>query len=188
MTAKKFRNKYRIPSIRAPWWDYGKNAAYFVTICTQRRECFFGEIAVKKMHLSDIGEIAQSCWQEIPQHFPYAKLGTFIIMPNHVHGIIIVDKMYVPVDMDTLPIELESIRGKGGFSGNNNPMLNDNLAKTIRWYKGRTSFESHKTEASFAWQSLYYDRIIRNEQTHRIISAYIIHNPAKWEKDIYHLE
>ena len=120
----RFHDRYRIPSARASWWDYRRNAAYFVTICTASRECFFGNILdtsnktltlnpeetlnATSLHiqniLSPIGEIAQSCWQEIPQHFPYVQLDSFIIMPNHVHGIIIIDKRI------GMMVENESIR------------------------------------------------------------------------------
>jgi len=88
----RFQDRYRIPSSRALWWDYGRSAAYFVTICIDWRECYFGNIIETKIIVSPIGEIAQSCWSEIPQHFPYVQLDSFVVMPNHVHGIIIIDK------------------------------------------------------------------------------------------------
>ena len=88
----KFQNKYRIPSARAPFWDYGWNASYFVTICTHNHIFYFGDIGEEEMVLSDVGEIALQCWLEIPEHFPFVKLDTFVIMPNHVHGIVIIDK------------------------------------------------------------------------------------------------
>ncbi|HSO88281.1 MAG TPA: hypothetical protein VLQ91_17135, partial [Draconibacterium sp.] len=73
-------------------WDYGSNAIYFVTICTQNREHYFGEIADGQMNLSETGKMANVFWFEIPNHFPFVKLGEFVVMPNHVHGIIIIDK------------------------------------------------------------------------------------------------
>ena len=88
----KFQNKYRIPSARAPFWDYGWNASYFVTICTHNHIFYFGDTGEEEMVLSDVGEIALQCWLEIPEHFPFVKLDTFVIMPNHVHGIVIIDK------------------------------------------------------------------------------------------------
>ena len=94
-----FRNKYRIPSTRLQTWDYGWNAAYFVTICTHNRKHYFGEITKpannqndKKMNLSDIGILAKHFWSEIPDHFPFVILDEFVIMPDHMHGIIIIDK------------------------------------------------------------------------------------------------
>lgn len=88
----KFRNKYRISSARLQHWDYGSNAIYFEPICTQNREHYFGEIADGKMNLSETGKMANRFWFEIPNHFPFVQLGEFVVMPNHVHGIIIIDK------------------------------------------------------------------------------------------------
>ena len=93
----KFQNKYRISSTRLKNWDYGSNAIYFVTICTQNREHYFGNITDGKMQLSETGKIAHHFWVEIPNHFPFVKLGEFVVMPNHVHGIIIIDK---PINLD----------------------------------------------------------------------------------------
>ena len=88
----KFRNKYRIASARAPWWDYEQNGAYFVTICTQNRYHFFGEIKKGIMHLSRTGVIADIMWHQIPHRTPHVALGEFVVMPNHIHGILILDK------------------------------------------------------------------------------------------------
>ena len=98
---KKFRNKYRIPSNRLQNWDYGWNAPYFVTVCTAHRVCYFGDITdnVRDARfcvstLSEIGKIAWQYWSEIPKHFPFVTLDAFVIMPNHVHGIILIEKPY----------------------------------------------------------------------------------------------
>ena len=88
----RYKNKYRIASARAQWWDYGWNGAYFITICTQNREHFFGEIYNGKMVLSRLGVIADVLWHEIPNHAKYVELGDFVVMPNHIHGILILDK------------------------------------------------------------------------------------------------
>ena len=84
----KFRGIYRIPTARAPWWDYSHSGLYFVTICTYGMECCLGFIENNEMHLSDIGKAAEMCWIEIPKHFPFVKLHAWTIMPNHVHGIV----------------------------------------------------------------------------------------------------
>jgi putative transposase len=88
----KYQNKYRIESARAQWWDYGWNGAYFITICTHRRKHFFGEIKNKKMILSHLGIVADILWHEIPNHADFVELGDFVVMPNHIHGILILDK------------------------------------------------------------------------------------------------
>lgn len=90
--ADKYLNKYRIPSARLENWDYSNRGSYFITICTKNRKHFFGEIINGKMHLSDLGKIAHKYWMEIPLYFPFVKLGVMVIMPNHMHGIIIIIK------------------------------------------------------------------------------------------------
>lgn len=92
MMSERFKNKYRNETTRLKSWNYGWNGSYFITICTKDRERHFGEIEKDEMYLSEIGKIANRCWEDIPNHFPFVKLGEFIVMPNHVHGIIIIDK------------------------------------------------------------------------------------------------
>ncbi len=89
---EKFKGKYRISSARLQNWDYGWNALYFITICTQNRELFFGEIINHKMQLSEIGELSKKYWFEIPEKFSFIKLDEFVVMPNHIHGIIEIAK------------------------------------------------------------------------------------------------
>ena len=100
---RKFKNKYRVDTVRAKWWDYTNNGSYFVTICTKDRQHFFGNIVetpklgvTAKMKLNEIGELAQKFWMEIPQHFPFVVLDEFVVMPNHMHGIICVSKTVDP--------------------------------------------------------------------------------------------
>jgi REP element-mobilizing transposase RayT len=92
--ADKFRNRFRIATTRAKWWDYG-NGSYFITICTRNRKHFFGEIIDGEMYKSQIGEIAEKHWNEIPDRFQYAKLGAHIIMPNHIHGIVNIRRRFI---------------------------------------------------------------------------------------------
>ena len=89
---EKYQNKYRIASTRAAWWNYGWNGAYFITICTRNREHLFGEIRNGEIILSNLGVIANVLWHEIPMHAPNVDLGDFIVMPNHIHGIVILNK------------------------------------------------------------------------------------------------
>ncbi len=202
---EKFKNKYRIPSARLKNWDYGTNGAYFITICTQNRDHFFGEIVETQFIASEIGTLAEKYWMEITQHFPYVELGNFVVMPNHVHGILIIDKNRVDgngvdgdgvsgdgvsgtgVSVETrliaslpipipipIPIPPPQI---GGVTGENNPMIQDNISRIIRWYKGRCSFEMRKIHADFGWQPRFHDHIIRNAPEWERIQTYIENNP-----------
>lgn len=92
MKMKKFQNKYRIPSARLENWDYGANGAYFITICTHKMQHYFGKVYEREMQLNELGKLAHDLWQEITNQFPYVELGNFVIMPNHMHGILIINK------------------------------------------------------------------------------------------------
>ena len=92
MTTQRFQGKYRIESTRLQNHDYSTNGWYFVTICTRDRLCFFGDAIAGQIQLSEIGEIAQKFWEEIPSHFKHTYLDAYVIMPNHVHGIIVIDR------------------------------------------------------------------------------------------------
>jgi len=176
---KKFKNQYRIPSVRLQSWDYGQNGAYFVTICTKNRASYFGDVVDGRMQLSQIGQLAERFCNEISHHFPYIDLGRYVVMPNHLHIIINICKSDDRRDAINRVFT-------GGITENKNPMLHDNLSRVIRWYKGRVTFESRKTNAGFAWQSRFHDHIIRNEESFNEITEYIKFNPEKWENDKFY--
>jgi len=144
----KFQNTYRIESARLQNWDYGSNALYFITICTKNRNHYFGKIQHdnnngldrNKLILSDMGLLAEKYWAEIPDHFPFINLDSFVIMPNHVHGILRIDK----VTKSSVPNLIN-----GGITRNKNPMFHDNISRIIRWYKGRCTFELRKINLDF---------------------------------------
>lgn len=204
MMSDKYKGKYRIKSTRLQNWDYSWSALYFVTICTQNREFYFGDIAKNQMILSAIGKIAKRYWYKIPKHYPFVELDEFVVMPNHIHGIIIInnsdDKDAInPNGRDAIhgvctngediinPNNRDAIHGVctdvGGITGHKNPMLSNGLSRIIRWYKGRVSFESRKIHADFAWQARFHDHIIRNEESFQRIRNYIHNNPLKWKAD-----
>lgn len=200
----KFRNKYRIQSARLKNWDYGSNAAYFVTICTANRELFFGDIMDDKMNLSEIGEIADKYWLEIPEHFPFVKLDVHVVMPNHIHGIVIIDKP----DDGRNDIKNDE-RNVGGNVGRNveTPKLgvstpqpqkqSQTAAASQKWkpatlgsiinqYKRICTIECRKINPDFTWQSRFHDHIIRNDVEYQRINNYIINNPKNWNEDSLH--
>lgn len=92
-----FRNKYRIESFRLKNWDYRREGIYYITICTKNRIPYFGECVDGKMILSDAGMIAHQNWMDIPNHFKHVQLGEFIVMPNHMHGLLILDNTHDPL-------------------------------------------------------------------------------------------
>ncbi|BBD64203.1 hypothetical protein NIES4072_21350 [Nostoc commune NIES-4072] len=199
----KYKGKYRIDSTRLPAWSYASNAGYFVTICTDGKKCFFGEVVQGEMQLSQIGEIAQKVWYEIPNHFSNCQIDSFCVMPNHIHGILIINQIREEGVMNQIQEEdamnqireegvmnqiqeedamnRVSTRGddqRGGVTGLFNPMLSKNsLSKIVRWYKGRCTFEINQIYEGFRWQGRFHDNIIRDEFALDKIRQYIINNP-----------
>ena len=206
---KKYKNKYRGGPPRLKSWDYGWNGAYFITICTKNRVHFFGEIIPSpdsgdnNMVMSEIGKMAEKYWFEIPEHFPYVKLGAFVVMPNHIHGIIIIDKND-NVDAQNIAHQYHNAQNilhqyhnaqniahlyhnaqniahqqsKNKFGPQSN-----NLASIIRGYKIGVTKNGRKINPEFSWQSRYYDHIIRNKKSFENISKYIFNNPLNWKND-----
>jgi putative transposase len=179
----KFQNKYRNESARLQYWDYGTDAAYFVTICTAGREHYFGEISdSKQIELSEIGQFANKCWSEILTHFPFVVLDAFVVMPDHIHGIIGINKNNIGgnviVITGTQNIASRPIQSKNKFGPQS-----QNLASIIRGFKiGITKYARiHKIE--FCWQPRYHDHLIRNITEFERIRNYIIENPGKWNND-----
>ncbi len=179
-----YRGKYRVASARAAWWDYGNEAVYFVTICTHERAHFFGEIHEGQMRHTSIGQIANRTWLAIPHQFSYARLAAHVVMPNHVHGLLAIDK--TKTDSQSVLTEKSSSKWDGGCTGTHNPMIHENLSRILRWYKGRSTFEGRKIHADFAWQSRFHDHIVRSESAYRIIEDYILHNAERWREDKFY--
>lgn len=187
-----FKGKYRISSARLRRYDYGREGAYLVTICTKEMKQIFGKVVERKMCLSKMGKIADHFWSSIPQQFSFAKLGEWVVMPNHMHGVLVIDKRNRSTHGDAINRvstikQFAPIRKSGGVTKDDNPMLHQNLATVVRWYKGRTTFEIHKFNSNTIWQPRFHEHIIRNGSELNRISDYIMTNPANWKQDRYFL-
>ena len=180
--SSKFNNKYRIESARLRNWDYGWNGAYFITICTQNRKHFFGEIKNHTMQLSEIGKMAEKYWYEIVEHFPFVKLDAFVVMPNHIHGIVIIDKQN-----DGAVVETQNFASLQSPPKNKFGPQSKNMASIIRGYKIGVTKNAKKINPLWQWQSRYYDHIIRNDGEYYRIKNYIINNPEKWKGDKFYV-
>jgi REP element-mobilizing transposase RayT len=172
-----FRNKYRVESARKPYWDYTLPGWYFVTICTQNRRPYFGRVVREAMNLSVLGEYASQCWQEIPTHHVNVAIDEFIVMPNHVHGIIVISgpgklpPMGKRNEISRIPA-LAEIHPKAGSLG---AVVGSFKSAVTRWCALR--------ELTFAWQPRFHDRIIRGRKSLKAVREYIRDNPKNWLKD-----
>ncbi len=172
-----FNDKYRIESIRLKHWDYSSCGAYFITICTKNRECCFGEIINGKMILSGIGGIVSNEWQKTQQIRKNVELDEWVVMPNHFHGIVIINENINPVETCcgmSLPQKYNR------FS----KPISQSLSMIINHFKSAVTRQCHKIGFThFSWQPRFYEHIIRNEIELNTIRNYIINNPTKWQFD-----
>ncbi|MBK9248833.1 MAG: hypothetical protein IPM69_12130 [Ignavibacteria bacterium] len=186
---EKFQKKYRIPTARAEWWNYSNNGAYFITICTYRRTHYFGEIVNQRMIMSQLGKSAESCWHDIPNHFPYVQLGGFVVMPNHVHGIIIINKQFSPDSLETQDFSPHSLETQDFASlpvqKNKFGPQSQNLGSIVRGYKIGVKKLSKSAVLDFRWQARFHEHIIRNEAEYHRIQYYIATNPMNWKNDTF---
>lgn len=177
----KFQDKYRISSARLQHWDYRWAGAYFITICTRNKEHYFGEIVDNKMILSNIGVLADVFWYEIKNHTKNVQLGEFVVMPNHIHGILILDNDDL-IDVETL--HAPSLQ-KNEQMSNISPKPNS-VSTIIRSYKSAITKHSNRLGFEFGWQTRFHDHIICDEKAFDKISNYIINNASKWEEDKFY--
>lgn len=176
-----YKNQYRIESTRLKEWDYSRYGYYFVTICTKDKQYFFGDIVGDKMELSEIGKIVAGEWQKTGSIRDYAKLDEWVIMPNHLHGIIIIQNDDKNVETHGHASQNPPIPSGDAFDAS---LRKDNLSNIIRGFKSATIRKTHQMGfTNFAWQSRFYDHIIRNEKELHEIRAYIVYNPLKWQFD-----
>ena len=185
---EKFQNRYRIASARLQNWDYGSNGAYFITICTHNREHYFGEIIEGQIQLSPIGVFAHQFWIEIPIHFPFVKLYAFVVMPNHVHGIIVIDKIDGTPNWVETPESGVSTQLGVSTAAASQKWKPGTLGVIINQYKRIVTINASKLDADYGWQSRYHEHIIRNDESYQRISHYIINNPSNWHEDTFYVD
>ncbi|TAJ12561.1 transposase [Marinilabiliaceae bacterium JC017] len=167
--------------IRLRNYDYASPGWYFVTICTKNRAYHFGEIRNKQMVYTPIGKQARLCWEEIPQHFPQVKLGVFVVMPNHVHGVLGISgavACYSRTACDDSPVN-----PKNAYMAALSPKAGS-LAAMIRSYKSAvTRWCKANGQGHFGWHVRFHDHIIRDKGEFDRIKNYIMRNVEKWEED-----
>ena len=166
MGSRRYKGRYRVDTWRHPNWDYSGSGVYFITICTKNRNDYFGEIITTKepnkrlMTHSHLGKIAYKYWQDIPEHFPSAKIDVFIIMPDHIHGILIINNTIVEAQ-NFAPLQSQNLNADFNNPNKFGPQSR-NLASIIRGYKAGVKTYAVDKHLDFAWQKRFYDRIIRN--------------------------
>ena len=199
--------KHRRRSIRLQGYDYSQPGAYFVTICTQNYSYLFGDIVEGEMVLNEAGQMVQGVWDELPMHYPGIETDAFIIMPNHVHGIIVIQPSDVgpasstvgagpcacpgdapqSSDMGRLRVGHPHLGQPQGVAPTTRMSLADVVHRfktlTTKRYTDGVKHNGWKPFPGRLWQRNYWEHIVRNEREMHRIREYIINNPAKWESD-----
>ena len=176
-----FREKYRIESARKPGWDYTLPGWYFVTICTEGRRPYFGRVTNAIVNLSPIGEYVDACWKEVPQHHQHIDIDDFVVMPNHVHAIVIIGGPDRPPELRKREkfkrvAELNAVRPKA-----------NSLGAVVGSFKSAVTQWCMAKHVEFEWQPRFHDRIIRGKNSLEAIREYIRSNPANWRKGAFYV-
>jgi putative transposase len=151
-------------------YDYSQPGAYFVTVCTKNRFCLFGEIHNDRIKFNSYGEIIRLSWLRLPDYYPNVELDAFVIMPNHIHGVIFLKDVGAGLK-----------RAPTGFEGKPYP-----LSEIIRGFKTFSSRQINKlrnTPGASVWQRNYYEHVIRKDESLAQIREYIETNPLRWALD-----
>lgn len=188
-------------SIRLKGYDYAQVGAYFVTMVTQGRACLFGDVANGEtpkggaVALNDLGKIVQKWWDDLPIHFPNVETGAFVVMPNHVHGvIIIVHDGRGAVSAPGLMHDSATNFDDPSKTGREDPAPTGKLTlgQIVAYFKYQSAKEINALDGTGVitniWQRNYYERIVRNEGEMEAIWGYIEGNPANWEQDEENLQ
>lgn len=192
--------------MRLRGYDYSQPGGYFVTICAQHRKCMFGTIIDGKIQLNEVGKIIVESWNYIPQHFPSVELDEYVIMPNHLHGIIVLgtaerDIPYslvgagfprptVQIEQPTpSTVEARSPRPSENATNRRGEVTSPSLGKIVAYFKYQSTKhinQHYNMPGTRIWQRNYYDHVIRNDPDLQRLRQYIHNNPIKWILDQLH--
>ncbi len=192
--------------IRLAGWDYRTAGGYFVTICTAERRCILARVEDGESNPSEYGRIVEGCWQRLPEHFTDLVLDAFVIMPNHIHGVIVLPDVGATGDAaadealrdggserapcqgvplppsrnasSLRPRSMRTGRGIGTKAGSLGAVV-----QNLKSISARQVNHLRGTPGAPVWQNGYYERIIRDERELEAIRRYIVANPAAWEDD-----
>jgi len=167
---------------RLSGFDYSRDALYFVTSCVQDKACVFGEVVNEEMQLNAYGCIAERQWYWLAEQYPYVMLHAFMVMPNHIHGIIEIDRNAVGTGRDLSARRTNDATTAAAFPA----QKVKSLSELMGVYKTTTSKLIRAAGLTdFAWQRSFHDHIIRNDKAYQQIEDYTWSNPQKWPDDVF---
>lgn len=178
-------------SIRLKGFDYSQPGAYFFTAVTAQRACIFGEVVNGEVQLSEAGRIVLATWEELPQHYSHVELGRIVVMPNHVHGIVVLGAGGLGwAGLRPAPTGEVGVEGRAGQrpapTGEAGVERRAKLPEIVRAFKAFSARRINEIKGGAGhavWQRNYYERVIRNHTEWDWIDRYIEVNPRLWESD-----
>ena len=186
MRGRYYPNNHHRRSVRLGRYDYSQAGAYFVTLVTQGRECLFGEVEDCKMRLNEAGEMARAVWGRLPDRFPNVEVENFVVMPNHIHAIVVISDVGAPL------VGAQSYTpGTASKHNGATTRVAPTLGEVIGAFKSLTTVEYTRGVRNEGWpafqkrlwQRNYYEHIVRSDDSLLRIIEYIITNPANWDQD-----
>jgi putative transposase len=183
--------KHHRRSIRLRDNDYTQTGAYFVTMVAQDRVGLFGDVIAGEMRLNDAGQMLSAQWNELPQRFPNIELDEFIVMPNHIHGIIVITDTHRATTRVAPTPDVSVGAPLVGAQSDDDKNYDPALGNIVGAWKSITTYEYIRGMRELHWESFhrqlwqrnYWEHIIRNEKDLERIRAYIANNPANWDAD-----
>ena len=155
-------------SLRKPGLKYTDPGYYFITACSHKREFLFGEIINGVMQVNRFGEIVQRCWEELPVHYSRLKLDAFVVMPNHIHGILVLE------DFHQYDRKFQTIDSRNNIT---------EIVRALKSFSAREINKIRQTPGEPVWQRTFYDRVIRTNKALGLMRLYITTNPLCWSFD-----
>lgn len=157
-------------SLRLKGYDYSQAGAYFVTICAHGKACLFGEVIGSDVKVNEFGRTVQEVWNDLPVHYQHVATDAFVVMPNHVHGVIMLRAEMARAGLKPAPTT-------HGLS---------EIVRALKTFSSRRINGLRKTAGAPVWQRNYYEHVIRNDADYGRIVEYIANNPQRWEEDSLH--
>jgi putative transposase len=205
-TSMKFNpQKYSRRSPRLAGYDYSLPGAYFITLVTHQREYLFGEVVNGEMKVNRPGKIVERAWKNLSLHYPQITLGAFVVMPNHVHGIVLINendnsrggslwrgepKVNQSINGGEISPDVKKTRPYTNINQTRSTkMMHHGLSEIVRAFKSfsaRRINNLQNTHSAAIWQRSYYDHIIRSDQEFHNFCEYIQTNPQNWQEDQLH--
>jgi len=163
--------------LRLKGYDYSQAGAYFVTICAHGKACLFGDVIGSEVKVNELGRKVQAVWDDLPVHYPHVATDAFVVMPNHVHGVVVLRDVGAGFKPARTAEYAHTALRRHGLS---------EIVRAFKTFSARRINEFRETSGAPVWQRNYYEHIIRDDADYNRIAEYVANNPKRWAEDSLH--